>query len=87
MIKKKFIAASLIFGMLGSGSAIAAASAGKSAQIAPKRYSIEQFMATTSLSGVSFSADETRLLFSSNESGIFNAYTLPVNGGKAEALT
>lgn len=52
-----------------------------------KRYTIEQFMATTSIMGASFSADEERILFSSNESGIFNAYTLPVTGGTAEPLT
>ena len=46
-----------------------------------KRYTIEQFMATTSILGASFSADEQRILFSSNASGIFNAYTLPIGGG------
>ena len=49
----------------------------------PKRYTIEQFMATTSLGGASFSADEKRVLFHSNATGIFNAYTLPVSGGTA----
>ncbi|MFY0571263.1 prolyl oligopeptidase family serine peptidase [Archangium lansingense] len=52
-----------------------------------KQYTVEQFMATTRLSGASFSPDEKRILFSSNESGIFNAYTLPLSGGKAKALT
>ena len=52
-----------------------------------KRYTIEQFMATTSIAGASFSADERRVLFTSNESGIFNAYTLPVEGGTPEPLT
>jgi dipeptidyl aminopeptidase/acylaminoacyl peptidase len=52
-----------------------------------KQYTVEQFMATTKLSGASFSPDEKRILFSSNESGIFNAYTLPLTGGKAKALT
>lgn len=53
----------------------------------PRRYSIEQFMATTSLSGASFSKDEKQILFSSNESGVFNAYVLPVGGGKPVAVT
>ncbi len=44
-------------------------------------------MATTSILGASFSADEKRILFSSNASGIFNAYTLPVDGGIPEPLT
>ncbi|WNG40141.1 S9 family peptidase [Archangium minus] len=52
-----------------------------------KQYTVEQFMTTTKLSGASFSPDEKRILFSSNESGIFNAYTLPLTGGKAKALT
>ena len=53
----------------------------------PKRYTIEQFMATTSLGGASFSADEKRVLFHSNVSGIFNAYTLPISGGELQAIT
>ncbi|MFC0131781.1 S9 family peptidase [Massilia eurypsychrophila] len=53
----------------------------------PKRYTIERFMATTSISGASFSRDEKQILFSSNESGIFNAYTIPVAGGKPVAMT
>ncbi|MEO5655113.1 MAG: S9 family peptidase [Nitrosospira sp.] len=52
-----------------------------------KRYTIEQFMATISIVGASFSADEKHILFSSNASGIFNAYTLPVEGGTPEPLT
>ncbi len=52
-----------------------------------KRYTIEQFMATTALAGASFSADEKRILFNSNVSGIFNAYTLPVDGGTPAPLT
>ena len=47
----------------------------------PKTYSIEQFMNTTSVGGASFSADETRVLFSSNATGVFNVYTVPVAGG------
>ena len=54
---------------------------------APKKYTIEQFMATTSISGASFSPDEKQILFNSNESGIFNAYTISVNGGKPVAMT
>ena len=52
-----------------------------------KRYTIEQFMATTSLMGASFSADERHILFTSNATGIFNAYTLPVEGGTPKPLT
>ncbi|CAN7687488.1 S9 family peptidase [Pseudoduganella sp. LjRoot289] len=65
----------------------AAMAAQKALRQAPKQYSIEQFMATTSISGASFSRDEKNILFSSNESGIFNVYTQPVAGGKPVALT
>jgi dipeptidyl aminopeptidase/acylaminoacyl peptidase len=52
-----------------------------------KQYTIEQFMATTSVTGASFSPDESKILFSSNESGIFNVYRVSVTGGPPEALT
>jgi WD40 repeat protein len=52
-----------------------------------REYTIEQFMNTVSISGSSFSHDEKNILFSSNQTGIYNAYTLPVQGGKAIPLT
>ena len=45
-----------------------------------KQYTIEQFLNTTSISGASFSADESRILFSSNKTGIWNLYSIPVTG-------
>lgn len=65
----------------------AAAPAAKPAAKPSKQYAIEQFMATTKVNGASFSSDEKKVLFSSNASGIFNAYSLPVTGGKPGALT
>lgn len=59
----------------------------RDAQQAPRRYTIEQFMATTSITGASFSKDEKQILFSSNESGIFNAYSMPVAGGQPVPMT
>ncbi len=50
-------------------------------------YTIEQFMNTVSIGGSSFSHDESSILFTSNKSGIFNAYTIPVTGGEAKQLT
>jgi Tol biopolymer transport system component len=44
-------------------------------------------MATTSYAGASFSSDEKSILFSSNETGIFNAYKISTSGGRAEAKT
>ena len=52
-----------------------------------KQYTIEQFMNTISIGGSSFSADEQTILFSSNQSGIYNAYTIPVEGGEPTQIT
>jgi dipeptidyl aminopeptidase/acylaminoacyl peptidase len=52
-----------------------------------KQYTIEQFLATTAISGASFSADEKRILFSSNKTGIVNVYSIPVAGGEPTAIT
>ena len=52
-----------------------------------KRYTIEQFLGTVSYFGASFSPDEKWILFSSNKSGIFNGWRVPVGGGAAEQLT
>ena len=39
-------------------------------------YTMEQFMKTVSIGGSSFSPDESKLLVSSNETGVFNVYEL-----------
>jgi dipeptidyl aminopeptidase/acylaminoacyl peptidase len=52
-----------------------------------RRYAIKQFMATTSYSGASFSADESRLLLTSNQTGVPNAYQVDVKGGALKPLT
>ena len=51
------------------------------------RYTIEQFMDTSRVSGLSFSHDETFILVSSNKTGIFNAFSVPVTGGPVRQLT
>lgn len=57
-------------------------------KVAPvKEYTIEQFMNTVRVGGSSFSADEKSILYYSNKSGIFNAYTVPVTGGTPTQLT
>lgn len=68
-----------------SFSAIAAETKSKSRP--SKKYTIEQFMTTVNASGASFSPDEKEVLFTSNETGIPNVYTVSVNGGKASPLT
>ena len=52
-----------------------------------KKYTIQQFLATTSLGGPSFSPDGSRVLYSSDASGIFNASTIPFSGGTSTPLT
>jgi len=52
-----------------------------------KQYTIEQFLDTTSMTGASFSADESRILFSSNKTGIWNVYANPVAGGEWTPIT
>ena len=51
------------------------------------RYTIEQFMDTTRVAGLSFSHDETSVLVSSNKTGIFNAFSVPIAGGPMKQLT
>jgi len=57
------------------------------AQKPVKEYTIEQFMNTTRLGGSSFSPDEKMILFHSNQSGIFNVYTIPISGLALANLT
>lgn len=52
-----------------------------------QQYTIEQFMNNESINGGTFSPDETRILYNSNKSGIYNAYEVPASGGEATALT
>ncbi len=52
-----------------------------------KTYTIEQFMNTTKIGGVSFSPDEKVVAFHSNKTGIFNIFAVPVNGGEPRQLT
>lgn len=51
------------------------------------RYAPEEFFKTISYSGASFSPDGSRLLVSSNATGVFNAYVIPVSGGEPQPLT
>lgn len=50
-------------------------------------YSIEQFMDNESVYAENFSPDKSKLLVTSNRSGIFNIYTVPASGGKFTPVT
>lgn len=52
-----------------------------------KQYSIEQFYKNVNIGGGSFSPDESKLLISSNASGIYNLYALRVDGSGVDTLT
>ena len=52
-----------------------------------KQYGIEEFIESTGVAGASFSADESRILFSSNRSGVWNVYSMPVGGGEWTPVT
>lgn len=68
--------------------ALAAPKAGTAPTSRPaKQYTLEQFMRTASVFGASFSPDEKRVLFSSDATGVFNVFSVPVAGGKPTQLT
>lgn len=90
------LAAALLVALPGASAAQAQTAAPQAVQApaaqpqaarTPKQYRIEDFIQTTGVGGASFSADESRLLFSSNKTGIWNAYTMPVAGGEWTAVT
>ncbi len=62
-------------------------SSDKSTSFEPEKYTIEQFFENVRVSGGSFSPDGSKILVSSNESGIFNAMELPVDGSPGRTLT
>ena len=61
--------------------------AAASTQLPGRMYGIEEFVETVGVSGASFSADESRLLFSSNKTGVWNTYSMPVGGGEWTPVT
>lgn len=52
-----------------------------------KKYSIEQMMDNENVFGGSFSPDNSKLLVTSNRSGIYNMYTVSTSGGELEPIT
>jgi dipeptidyl aminopeptidase/acylaminoacyl peptidase len=74
--------------IVAPGAVSVSVAGGPGAVVRPsKRYTSEQFLATTSVSGPSFSPDGSKVLFTSDASGIPNAYAVPVAGGPSMALT
>ena len=50
-------------------------------------YTIKQMMDNEAIGGGSFSPDNSKLLISSNRSGIYNMYTVPTSGGELTPVT
>ena len=63
--------------------AFAAGASGQTFRVHPP----EVFYATTSVRIGSFSADETKVLLTTDATGIFNVYEAPIDGGTPRALT
>jgi dipeptidyl aminopeptidase/acylaminoacyl peptidase len=85
-------AATLVASCAGTTAAPANRPAGAAAATTPRtvevpRYTIEDFMATVRIGGASFSPDGQKILFHSNQSGVFNLYEIPVEGGTPRQLT
>jgi dipeptidyl aminopeptidase/acylaminoacyl peptidase len=53
----------------------------------PKQYTMAQFMDVVQITGGAFSPDESKILFSSKETGIFNAYEVDIKSGEKKQLT
>lgn len=93
-MRTRFTAALLAGSMLAFGLATVAPAqtAPAAAPAQPARYTAQQFFETTSYGmaaadGIAFSSDGHSLLISSDRSGVFNVYALPVAGGEPMQIT
>lgn len=63
------------------------ASASKSSAATSRHYSVEQFLDTIQLEGSSFSPDKSKVLLSSDETGVDNAFAVSADGSGSVQLT
>ncbi len=85
IVRNRRLAAALLFS--AAAAAAAALPAATPAKRPSREYTIEQFLSTTAITQASFSFDGSKLLFSSNATGIVNVYSVPTAGGEAAPLT
>ncbi len=52
-----------------------------------KQYTVDQFLDSVSIRGCSISHDDQSVLFTSNRSGVFNAWTMNIDGREARQVT
>jgi Tol biopolymer transport system component len=79
--------ASLLVGLAGVALAACTPREAPAPKPSVARHSVADFYKNSEYSGASFSADGTRILVSSNRSGIWNAWAILAPGGEAEPLT
>jgi dipeptidyl aminopeptidase/acylaminoacyl peptidase len=91
MKTKLFLAVSLLFVSLATwncgGKETQSTTATQEDNKPVKEYTIAQFMNTIRINGSAFSPDESKILYNSNQSGIFNAYEVSKDGGNATQMT
>ena len=56
-------------------------------EVTTKQYSVNQFMDIVQINGGSFSPDESKLVYNSKATGIFNAYEIDLKTGIEKQLT
>lgn len=66
---------------------VSVACTGADAPRTPAQYSIEDFYRNTEYFGASFSPDARKILVTSNESGVYNAWAFPLDGSAPQQLT
>ncbi|HPE56194.1 MAG TPA: S9 family peptidase [Bacteroidales bacterium] len=77
----------LLFIFLALAIVSCAPQSGQEKQQTVQKYSIEQFYKNKSVYGGSFNHDESKLLFTSNETGIYNLYSISVDGTETTQIT
>ncbi|MFM8744225.1 MAG: TolB family protein, partial [Cytophagales bacterium] len=67
--------------------AILVAACSTTKETPPQQYTIAQFMNTVPINGGAFSADESKIVYNSRATGIFNAYQIDLKTGEEKQLT
>jgi dipeptidyl aminopeptidase/acylaminoacyl peptidase len=86
MVRLRVLVAGILL-VLPSSAFAAPAAVAAQAPAGPRQYTIQQFLDTVRYSGASFSADGSKILVTSDRTGIQNAFAVPVAGGEPVALT
>lgn len=55
--------------------------------VTKSKYSIDQFLSSVNYAGGSFNYNETKILFSNDESGVYNIYSYQISDGTTSQLT